>query len=133
MSVVGALREQGFVVTTALAEHMLRVGDEQQLAFAGERDFLLVTHNQRHFWRWHSTFLEQGRPHGGLVLVPGTPPLERLILRIRMMLDWIATVPDHRSQLFQWGHLQDLLDRGLRLPGYTDDELRWVRGRSRRS
>ena len=57
VSVVGALREQGFVVTTALAEQMLRVGDDQQLAFAAERDLLRITHNQRHFWRWHSTFL----------------------------------------------------------------------------
>ena len=40
-----------------------------------------------------------------------------------MMLDWIATQP-HESRLFAWGHLQQLLERGFRLPGYSEDDVR---------
>ena len=41
-----------------------------------------------------------------------------------MLLDWLGTMPDHRSQIFKWGHLQALLEQGYRLPGYTEDEVR---------
>ena len=55
--------------------------------------------------------------------------LQRLVVRAASMLDWIATFPDYRFRLFQWGHFQDLLDRGLRLPGYSEADLRLARGR----
>lgn len=41
-----------------------------------------------------------------------------------MMLDWLGTLEDHRSQMYKWGHLQALLERGYRLPNYDEDEVR---------
>ena len=33
-------------------------------------------------------------------------------------------MPDHRSRLFKWGHLQELLEQGYRLEGYSLEEIR---------
>ena len=49
------------------------------------------------------------------------------VLRVAMMLDWIADQP-HASRLFVWGHLQQLLERGFRLPGYSEEEVQQVLG-----
>ena len=127
---VEALRERGFTVAAALDVQMLRATDEQQLVFATARGAVLVSHNRRDFQRLHATFIEQGRKHGGIVLLPGTSPLPRLIIRAATMLDWIGLLPDHRSQLFQWGYLQEQIERGYRIPGYTEDDVRLALGRS---
>jgi hypothetical protein len=47
-----------------------------------------------------------------------------------MMLDWIATFPDHGSQLFRWHDLQQWLIQGNRLPGYSEAEVRRALGQS---
>lgn len=39
-----------------------------------------------------------------------------------MLIDWAATFPDHRSQLFRWHDLQHRLIEGLHLPGYDADD-----------
>ncbi|MBI4491684.1 MAG: hypothetical protein HY690_02710 [Chloroflexi bacterium] len=48
-----------------------------------------------------------------------------------MLLDWIATFPDHRSRLFKWGQLQELIEQGYRLPGYSEAEVQLALGRTR--
>jgi hypothetical protein len=51
-------------------------------------------------------------------------------LRAALLLDWLGTVGDYRSRLFQWNDLQRLLLEGLRLPGYTEDEIGEAVGRA---
>lgn len=46
-----------------------------------------------------------------------------------MMLDWLG-IQSYTSRLFEWGRLQQLLERGFRLPGYSEDEVREALGRS---
>jgi hypothetical protein len=47
-----------------------------------------------------------------------------------MLLDWLGTLDHYRSRLFLWNDLQRRLLDGFRLPGYTEDEVREVVGRS---
>lgn len=124
-----ALRERGFVVATALEEHLLGVDDERQLRFAAEQDLVLVSHNWRHFQRWHRMFRKQGWSHGGIVVLPGTSPLPQLTVRTALLLDWLTTLPDWRSQLFRWGDLQFRLTQGFRLPGYSEADVRFALSR----
>jgi hypothetical protein len=117
-----ALRQRGFIAATTLAAERLRASDEEQLIYASDHDLMMLTHNRRHFRRLHYLFQRQNRAHAGSILLPRMP-LPLLTLRAAMMLDWIATLDDHHSRLFAWGALQDLLERGFRLHGYSEDEV----------
>jgi hypothetical protein len=124
-----ALQRRGFVAVRTVRAGMVGATDEAQLLYASARGLMLVTHNRRHFRRLHHRFREQGRPHGGIVLLSRTAPLIRLTLRVTMMLDWIATLDSRRNSLFTWGVLQDLFDDGYRLPGYGEADVRFAIGR----
>lgn len=117
-----ALRRRGFDVTAA---HRRRAGldDERQLAHAGALGSVLLTYNRRDFERLHRTYERLRRTHSGIVVLQQKPPLHVQEIRAAMMLDWIATLPDHQSQLFKWSQLQRLLDHGARLAGYTDADV----------
>src|SRR5687767_8192623 len=83
--VVG-LRQRGFDVVTAREAGTLTDPDDSQLAFATRLGRVLVSYNRLHFLRWHRVFEDQQRPHGGIVLVPQSPPLSRRVLRAAMLL-----------------------------------------------
>jgi hypothetical protein len=120
------LRLRGFVVTSALEQGRANLGidDADHLLFATRHDLVLVSYNERHFRALSVDYVRRGRPHGGIVILPASPPVERQVVRLAMLLDWLGTMSDHRSRIFKWGHLQDLLEQGYRLPGYTEDEVR---------
>jgi predicted nuclease of predicted toxin-antitoxin system len=98
-----ALQRRGFTVTLARDHGPLAAGDDEQIAYATRRGWVILSHNARHFQRWHRTFLEQGRPHGGIILIPDTGPISRLSIRAAMMLDWIGRQGEPSSRLFKWG------------------------------
>ena len=123
------LRRRGFNAWSAHERGLLGASDEEHLAFTTAHNLVILTHDRSDFYRLHVRSQAESRPHSGIILI-GFSDLPRLTVRAAMLLDWIATFPDHRSRLFQWGHLQDLLDRGPRLPGYTSADLRLARGRS---
>jgi hypothetical protein len=86
--------------------------DEAQLEYATRHGLVIVSHNEADFRYWHQTFLDQGRRHSGIILVPeprGVSPAirqTRLTIRVAMRVDWIATLADFRGRLFRWGELQ---------------------------
>lgn len=123
---VGALRARGFTVTSALEQGRANLGypDDVQLAFASARDWVLITYNERHFRALADAYRRERWLHGGIIVLPVKPPFERLTVRAAMMLDWLGTMSDHRSQLFKRGHLQALLEQGFRLEGYSAEEIR---------
>jgi hypothetical protein len=47
-----------------------------------------------------------------------------------MLLDWLGTLDEYHSHLYQWNDLQQRLLAGFRLPGYTDEEVGEAVGRS---
>ena len=121
--IVPYLRERGFTVTTARDEGMLGATDEEQLHFAAARSLVLLSYNRGHFARLHEAFRRQRRSHAGVALVR---PARVLVLgpRAAMLVDWLATFDDPRSQLVRWARLQELLVAGFRLPGYSEDDVR---------
>jgi hypothetical protein len=112
-------------VTSALEQGRANLGypDGAQLAFASARGWVLITYNEWHFRALADSYRRDQLSHGGIVVLPVKPPFERLVVRAAMMLDWLGNMPDHRSQLFKWGHLQALLEQGYLLEGYTSEEI----------
>ncbi len=102
---------------------MAGASDAEQLAYATRHGAIIVTYNLRHFRALHL----HTRPHGGIVALPDSP-LTWQEIRAALLLDWAATHPDHRSQLFRWHDLQARLIAGERLSGYTEDEIRRALG-----
>jgi Domain of unknown function (DUF5615) len=129
LDLVDTLRRRGFSVTSLQIVGPRGATDDLVLQRVSELGCVLVTHNVSDFKAWHATFQRQGRAHGGIIGLPQTRPFRRLEHRVAMMLDWLGTQP-YTSRLFLWGHLQQLLERGFRLPGYSDDEVREALGQS---
>lgn len=67
------------------------------------------------------------RIHTGIALFPSTN-LDLQEIRVAMLVDWAATFPDHRSQLFRWHDLQQRIIGGMRLPAYNEDDVRMALG-----
>jgi hypothetical protein len=125
------LVQRGFVVTTAAAQGMVGASDEEQLAYATQHDWVILTHNRRHFQREHHEYVRQHRPHSGIIILPQRCTFDRLELRAAMMLDWITTESaEYQSRLFLWNDLQLQLTHGLQLAGYTASEVKQVLGQS---
>jgi hypothetical protein len=49
-------------------------------------------------------------------------------VRIVLMVDWLATFPDHASQLFTWSDLQQRIIGGYRLSGWQEADIREALG-----
>jgi predicted nuclease of predicted toxin-antitoxin system len=121
---VQVLRRRGYDVLAAGEEGTGGLEDVQQLAHATSLGRLLVSHNQVHFRRLHQAFQQQGRPHGGIILLPQVLPFARLEARVLLLLDWVAPFRDHQSRLFRWAELQQLLIHGFRLPHWEERQVR---------
>ena len=93
--------------------------DESQLRYAAEREVILVTHNEKHFRPLDELFRGYGESHGGILVLPATPPLERLAVRAAMMLIWIGTQSDYRSRLFKWAAYRSCWSGATEYPGTT--------------
>lgn len=123
------LGRREFSVTTPREAGLLGASDRVQLAFAAQRQLLIVTYNRRHFHSLHHQYLADGRSHNG-ILVVSSRPIDQLGIRVAMTLDWIGTLPDHRSMLFRWNDFQQRLIRGERIPGadYREEDVRQALG-----
>lgn len=128
MPVAEALRKRGFSVVAAVETPPRGLDDDVLLRRATRMGRVLVTHNRRDFVRVVGEFRQSGEPHLGVVVLPRDISQERLLLRTAMMLDWRATLPEPPPDLLLWNGLQRQLIRGLRLAGYTEDEVRLVLG-----
>ena len=125
VGLTGLLRLRGFDVTTAHDQGMISASDAEQLAYATHLGAVIVTYNVRHYRTLHLRM----RPHGGIVILPDSP-LDWQEVRAAMLLDWAAMLPDHRSRLFRWHDLQQHLIGGMRLPGYSEDDIRLALGQN---
>ena len=128
LELVVSLRARGFTVESTQLTGLRATDDQVVLDHAAQRGWV-ITHNERHFRRQHHRRLQQGGSHSGIICVSQLGPIERLTVRVAMMLDWIGD-QDHGSRFFIWGQLQRQLERGLRPPGYTENEVRLALGRA---
>ncbi len=118
-----SLRQRGFSVTTARDARMTGTSDAEQLAYATRVDAILLSYDSLDYRRLHRTT----KAHGGIVLI-SVVNIDWQEVRAAMLIDWAATFPDHRSQLFRWHDLQQELIAGFRLPGYSEAEVRLALG-----
>ncbi len=95
------LRLRGFDVETAREHGMIGISDAKQLVYATNRGAIIVTYDRRHF----RSLSFRMRLHGGIVTMPDAP-LDWQEIRVALLIDWAATFPDHRAQLFRWHDLQ---------------------------
>lgn len=95
------LRRRGFDVLTVAEAATQGTDNEDQLLFATGAGRLMLSQNQIDFRRLHATCRRQGRRHAGLILIPQALPLRRLERRVLLMLDLVATFPEHASHLFR--------------------------------
>ncbi|MFN8633130.1 MAG: DUF5615 family PIN-like protein [Chloroflexota bacterium] len=123
----GHLRRRGISATTAVEAGTLGYDDESQLLFAAHHGWVLVSHNQRHFYRLHQQFEQAGRSHGGIILVPsGRHAL--VALRTVLLVHRLLLLESARSQLIRWHDLQQELIGGFRLDGFDETDVRAALG-----
>ena len=125
---IGALHARGFEVLTTREAGQLAATDERQLAYATSLGAVLLTPDRGDYRRLHRTWLEAGRPHAGIAILPqrGSVPLRAA--RAALLLDWLAAEGGPASRLAVWGDLQVRLQRGLRLEGYGEHDVRLALG-----
>jgi predicted nuclease of predicted toxin-antitoxin system len=67
-ALLNALRQRGLDVTSSRERGLLRCTDPEQLAWATEQGRVIFTYNAADFCRLHSTLLQQGNHHTGIVI-----------------------------------------------------------------
>jgi predicted nuclease of predicted toxin-antitoxin system len=68
-SLVRALRARGVDVVTALDAGMIERADAEHLDYATGQGRVLCSFNVGDFYRLHTDYLSQGRPHAGIILM----------------------------------------------------------------
>ena len=67
---IQALRSRNVDVLTVADVGMLHRSDEEQLDWATQNGRVIFSFNTRDFYRLHSTIIEQGLFHTGIILAP---------------------------------------------------------------
>jgi len=117
------LRQRGFSVTTARDARMTGKTDTEQLAYATRIDAMLVSYDSLDYRRLHRI----SAAHSGIILISNLR-LDWQEMRTAMLIDWAASLPDYRSHLFRWHDLQQQLIAGMRLPDYSEEDVRMALG-----
>ena len=76
-----ALRQRRIDILTTQEARMAESTDQQQAAFAVERQRAILTHNKRDFINIHRTYIESGKEHWGIIVADQNKvgPLLRLV------------------------------------------------------
>ncbi len=98
VDVAKALRTREYTVFVAREENMLSKSDEQQLAYAAQNGWVLVTHNTKDFIIQHQRYYEQGLEHAGII-VSSRAHIGVLLRRMLNLLNLVAA-DEMRNQLF---------------------------------
>jgi predicted nuclease of predicted toxin-antitoxin system len=91
------LRSRGLDVTTVPEQTALGKTDIEQLKFAASLSRCIVTHNRVDFERLHLQFMEEGREHCGIIVVPQKSAYE-VAQRVGILVSTL-TVNSINSQL----------------------------------
>jgi diphthamide synthase subunit DPH2 len=104
-SLINALRARGVCVVVASAVGRRRRSDAANLASASAEDLVLFSFNTNHYMALHTSLLEQGQSHTGLILSGQHYDVGEMM---RRMLRIVAHVPaeemiDRVEFLSAWG------------------------------
>jgi len=84
-AIAKALRQIGYDVLTTTEARNKGLSDEGQLQFAIAQARALLTHNQAHFARLHTSYMARGLEHYGIV-ISDQIGIKGIIRRLRKML-----------------------------------------------
>jgi hypothetical protein len=103
---VRALRARGMDVVTAQEVGMIGRSDEEHWLFATSQGRVLYSFNRGDFFRLHSQYVAEGKPHAGMVLARqqhySVGDQMRRLLKV-MALKSAADMRDHVEFLSAWG------------------------------
>jgi len=91
------LKSRGLDITTVPEQGTLGKTDHEQLEFTTSLNRCMVTHNRVDFERLHLQYVEAGREHAGIIVVPQKNAYE-VAQRIEGLVKALA-VDDIRNQL----------------------------------
>ena len=91
------LRSRGLDITTVPEQGTLGKTDNEQLEFATSIDRCILTHNRVDFERLHLHYIEQGKQHSGIMVVPQKNAYE-IAQRIGILVSTL-TADEIRNQL----------------------------------
>lgn len=83
------LLAHGFEATTTLDADMLGVDDVDQLAFAAQNQWAMLTHNRIHFESLVESYHAAGQSHAGVIIAVRRPPHE-LTRRLLRLIDQVT-------------------------------------------
>ena len=98
VDLVPALREGGFEAYSVRDVGRRSMSDKDQLTFATERGWTLVTHNVQDFKKLHGQWLSQGREHAGII-VSRRVEIGRMLRALLNLLDQVS-IDEAKNQLF---------------------------------
>ncbi|MDQ2784587.1 MAG: DUF5615 family PIN-like protein [Chloroflexota bacterium] len=130
-NVIPLLEQRGHIVITVQEQGTDANDDEAQVRYAALRDWVILTTNRGHFHEQHRRFQARGESHGGIITVPQDDQRpDRFFLRCAMMVVWIgAAFSTPKNRLFRWTDLQQEIQRGCLLSGFSIDEIARALGR----
>jgi predicted nuclease of predicted toxin-antitoxin system len=85
-----ALRLRGWEALTTVEAGQRTATDEEQLQFATERGYAIVTHNSADFPRLHSEWTASGKAHPGIIVATQDDPRRN----IRALLNLVSSISD---------------------------------------
>ena len=88
---------KGFRAVTARDEGQLGKPDAEQLTYAVEHGFCVVTHNREDYEELHRQYVAEGRSHSGIIIAYRRRPF-RIAGRLSNLLETI-TADEMRNQL----------------------------------
>lgn len=86
---VAPLRAKGYEAYCVRDLGLLHHSDPEQLAFAAERGWTIVSHNVRDFKYWHSQWMAEGKTHSGII-VSKRMEIGRMLRALLNLLDRIS-------------------------------------------
>ena len=86
---VAPLHAKGYEAHCVRDMGLLHLSDPEQLAFASERGWTVVTHNTAHFKYWHGQWLQENKAHAGII-VSKRMEIGRMLRALFNLLDRIS-------------------------------------------
>jgi len=86
---VAPLRQRGYEVYCVRDVGTRQRDDPEQIVFAAERGWAIVTHNVEHFQNWHNQWMAEGKEHAGII-VSKRMEIGRMLRALPNLLDRVS-------------------------------------------
>jgi predicted nuclease of predicted toxin-antitoxin system len=92
--IAAAARKADVDAVAADELHLLGISDRAHLLIAAREGRCLVTQDRRDFLRLTTEFMQEGRPHAGILLVPASVVLDRFGPIARALIAYAQAHPE---------------------------------------